>query len=196
MGDITYLATAQGWAYLAAVLDLFSRKIVDWTIADLLETELVNMVLRRAIEASRPVGHQLLHHSDRGCQYTSEDYHQTFKTLDIACSRSRTGCCYDDAVIERSFWSLKHAWTNHEDDVDLGVASLSVFQYIEVLQCNAVASGVRLPRARPIRSRSRPGHSGVNNRPPLPESTGLTHTIQKRFPILGILLCWAVFSTR
>ena len=131
VADITYLATAQGWVYLAVVLDLFSRKVVGWALGDSLETELVSTALRRAIEARRPLGNQLLHHSDRGCQYTSLAYQQTLSTLGIECSMSRTGCCYDNAVMERFFWSLKHEWTHHEDYADLESARLSVFKYIE-----------------------------------------------------------------
>jgi putative transposase len=129
--DITYLPTAAGWAYLAVVLDLFSRKVVGWAISHSLATDLVSEALRRAIEARRPDGARLLHHSDRGCQYTSDLYQQTLRTLGIACSMSRTGCCYDNAVAERFFWSLKHEWTLHEDFSCLEDARLSVFRYIE-----------------------------------------------------------------
>ena len=129
--DITYLFTAQGWVYLAVVLDLFSRKVVGWAMSDSLATELVSEALRQAIESRRPVGKNLLHHSDRGCQYTSDAYQQTLRTLGIECSMSRTGECYDNAVMERFFWSLKHEWTKHEMFDDLEAARLSVFKYIE-----------------------------------------------------------------
>ena len=129
--DITYLPTRSGWVYLAAVLDLFSRKIVGWSISDSLATSLVSQALRNAIQSRRPDCSQLLHHSDRGCQYTSDVYQQTLKTLGITCSMSRTGCCYDNAVMERFFWSLKHEWTKHESYADLAEARLSVFRYIE-----------------------------------------------------------------
>jgi putative transposase len=129
--DITYLPTACGWVYLAVVLDLFSRKVVGWSMHDNLATELVSDALRQAIEARRPDGQQLLHHSDRGCQYTSQAYQQNLKTLSIQCSMSRTGSCYDNAAMERFFWSLKHEWTNHESFEDLSDARLSVFKYIE-----------------------------------------------------------------
>jgi putative transposase len=129
--DITYLATAAGWVYLAAVVDLFSRKVVGWSIGATLETELVSDALRRAIERRRPDGKRLLHHSDRGCQYTSDAYQKTLRTLGIECSMSRRGCCYDNAVMERFFWSLKHEWTNHERFANLEDARLSVFRYIE-----------------------------------------------------------------
>ena len=88
--DITYLPTAAGWVYLAVVIDLFSRKVVGWSIGDSLATALVSDALRRAIESRRPQGKQLLHHSDRGCQYTSDAYQRTLRTLGITCSMSRT----------------------------------------------------------------------------------------------------------
>lgn len=129
--DITYLATAEGWVYLAVVLDLFSRKVVGWALSHSLATELVCTALRQAVEARRPEGRDLLHHSDRGCQYTSDAYQQILRALGIQCSMSRTGCCYDNAVMERFFWSLKHEWTNHENFQHLADARLSVFRYIE-----------------------------------------------------------------
>lgn len=129
--DITYLATAEGWVYLAVVLDLFSRKVVGWALSNSLATELVSEALRQAVETRQPQGQDLLHHSDRGCQYTSNAYQQTLRALGIHCSMSRTGCCYDNAVMERFFWSLKHEWTNHESFQNLADARLSVFRYIE-----------------------------------------------------------------
>ena len=129
--DITYLATAAGWVYLAAVVDLFSRKVVGWSIGDSLATSLVSDALRDAIEKRKPTGSELLHHSDRGCQYTSDAYQRTLRTLGIECSMSRTGNCYDNAVAERFFWSLKHEWTEHQAYANLEQARLSVFKYIE-----------------------------------------------------------------
>jgi putative transposase len=129
--DITYLPTLTGWVYLATVIDLFSRKVVGWAAGDSLATPLVAEALRRAVEARRPVGSKLLHHSDRGCQYTSDAYQQTLRTLGIECSMSRRGECYDNAVAERFFWSLKHEWTKHETFADLEAARLSVFKYVE-----------------------------------------------------------------
>ena len=116
MTDITYLATAAGWVYLAVVVDLFSRKVVGWSISDsLATTELVAEALRhadRGAAADRQANCCTIR--DRGCQYTSDAYQQTLRTLGIECSMSRTGCCYDNAVVERFFWSLKHEWTKHE----------------------------------------------------------------------------------
>ena len=132
VADMTYLPTQRGWVYLAAVMDCFSRRIVGWSIGDSLATELVSDALRQAIEARRPDGDELLHHSDRGSQYTSDAYRKTLDTLGITCSMSRTGCCYDNAAMERFFWSLKHEWTNHKTYADLADARLSVFKYIDL----------------------------------------------------------------
>ena len=130
--DITYLATAAGWIYLAAVIDLFSRRVVGWSVSSSLATDLVQAALQDAVQKRRPDGSGLLHHSDRGCQYTSEAYQQTLRTLGITCSMSRTGDCYDNAVAEQFFWSLKHEWTNHRTYADLEAARQSVFHYIEM----------------------------------------------------------------
>ena len=129
--DITYLPTLAGWVYLAVVVDLFSRKVVGWSMGDSLATPLVAAALRRAIESRRPIGSELLHHSDRGCQYTSDAYQQTLRLLGIECSMSRRGECHDNAVAERFFWSLKHEWTKHETFENLEAARLSVFKYVE-----------------------------------------------------------------
>ena len=134
--DITYLATTNGWVYMACVLDLFSRKIVGWSISDSLETPLVSKALLNAIESRRPDTSQLLHHSDRGCQYTSDEYRGILKRLGITVSMSHVGYCYDNAVMERFFWSLKHEWTNHYEYADLNEARLSVFKYIETFYNN------------------------------------------------------------
>jgi putative transposase len=130
VADITYLRTEQGWVYLAVVLDLFSRKVVGWSVADSLATDLVASALRQAIESRRPVGARLLHHSDQGCQYTSEAYRGLLHSMAIECSMSRPGSCHDNAVAERFFWSLKHEWTNHLALATLEDARRSVFEYI------------------------------------------------------------------
>jgi putative transposase len=129
--DITYIATVAGWVYVAVVVDLFSRKAVGWAVGDSLATDLVRAALRSAVEARRPNGEQLLHHSDRGCQYTSDAYRQLLRVMGIECSMSRAGCCYDNAVMERFFWSLKHEWTNHQCYANLEEVRLSVFKYIQ-----------------------------------------------------------------
>lgn len=128
--DITYLPTASGWVYLAVVLDLFSRKVVGWAMDTHLKTTLVSDALQNAIESRRPTGSELMIHSDRGCQYTSDAYQTTLRSLGITCSMSRTGNCYDNAVMERFFWSLKHEWTKFDEFQDVEDARLSVFKYI------------------------------------------------------------------
>jgi putative transposase len=129
--DIMYLATSTGWVYLAVVLDLFSRKAIGWAVSESLATPLVSQALMHAVEQRCPDTTKLMHHSDRGCQYTSDAYQKTLRTLGITCSMSRTGCCYDNAVMERFFWSLKNEWTNFDDFEDIAQARLSIFKYIE-----------------------------------------------------------------
>ncbi len=129
--DITYRPTSAGWVYLAVVLDLFSRKIVGWAIDTSLATDLVAEALRQTIESRQPNfrGAGLIYHSDRGCQYTRDRYPSILRGLEVTVNMSRTGCCYDNAVCERFFWSLKHEWTNHQSYADLTDARGSVFQY-------------------------------------------------------------------
>ena len=132
VADITYLPTRGGWVYLAVVLDLFSRKIVGWKIGDSLEMTLVTGALRNAIESRRPNTETLIHHSDRGCQYTSKAFQKILRTTNIECSMSGKACCYDNAVAERFFWSLKKECTQFEEFKDLEDAQQSVFRYIEL----------------------------------------------------------------
>jgi len=129
--DITYLPLASGFVYLAVVLDLFSRKVVGWELSDSLATPLVSRALRDAIEKRKPKTSELLLHSDRGCQYTSDEYQSQLRTMNITCSMSRTACCYDNAVMERFFWSLKHEWTKFETFENIQQVKASVFKYIE-----------------------------------------------------------------
>lgn len=131
VADITYLPTLAGWVYLAVVIDLYSRKVVGWAMSDRLTTPLVTNAMKHAIEHRRPDGSKLIHHSDRGCQYTSDAFQGLLKTLRVTCSMSRTGCCYDNAVAERFFWSLKHEWTKFDTYEDLESARWNVFRYIE-----------------------------------------------------------------
>jgi transposase InsO family protein len=128
--DITYVPTRQGFLYLAAVIDLCSRKIVGWSMADHLRTELCVNALQMALGLRRP-GKGLLHHSDRGVQYASVDYRKMLSFHQIDVSMSRTGDCYDNAVME-SFWgTLKTEWVYHRDYATREEARRSIFQYIE-----------------------------------------------------------------
>lgn len=129
VSDITYLPTSQGFCYLAVVLDLFSRKVVGWSLGDTLATSLVSDALHDAARHRLP--HRgAIHHSDRGCQYTSDAYQKALGMLRMQASMSRVGCCYDNAVCERFFWSLKHEWTTRETLSNLEAARASVFKYI------------------------------------------------------------------
>jgi len=105
--DITYLPTQEGWLYLAVVVDLFSRKIVGWAIAPTLETSLVVTALTMAIGRRHPPP-GLLHHSDRGSQYASAVYQALLRRHQMVGSMSRRGNCWDNAVVERVFRSVKH----------------------------------------------------------------------------------------
>lgn len=129
--DITYLPTAEGWLYLAALLDLWSRRIVGWAVAPSLQTDLVLAALRDAIRRRHPPA-GLLHHSDRGSQYVDREYVELLDAYGIERSMSRAGNCYDNAPME-SFWSTFKSDTG----LDLFVpasrdeAELAVFDYIE-----------------------------------------------------------------
>jgi transposase InsO family protein len=104
--DITYLATGEGWLYLAVLLDLFSRRVVGWALRPTLDRELVLAALHQAVTTRRP-GAGLLHHSDRGSQYACEDYRVVLAAAGVTVSMSRRGDCWDNAVVESFFATLK-----------------------------------------------------------------------------------------
>jgi putative transposase len=130
-GDITYIPTATGWAYLAVVLDLYSRLVVGWSFADHMQTEMVEGALVAALGKRAPAG-DLLHHSDRGSQYASRAYRSRLEAHGIEVSMSRRGDCYDNAVVESFFGTLKQElvhdarWTNPAE------ARAAIHDYIEV----------------------------------------------------------------
>ncbi len=129
--DITYVATGEGWLYLAGVMDLCSRKIVGWSMADHMETSLVSDALGMAI-ARRCPGVGLLHHSDRGSQYASDDYLHLLRQHGMDASMSGVGQCWDNAAKE-SFWAtLKTELVHHEQYATREQARASIFEYIEV----------------------------------------------------------------
>lgn len=129
--DITYIWTDEGWLYLAGVMDLFSRRIVGWSMADHMETELVSDALKMAL-ARRCPGEGLLHHSDRGSQYASDDYMHLLQNNGITASMSRRGDCWDNAVME-SFWSTFKCELVHQAHYQTREqARASIFDYIEV----------------------------------------------------------------
>lgn len=106
VGDITYIATWEGWAYLATVIDLATRRVVGWAIADHMRTELVEQALEMAFNQRRPPA-GLIFHSDRGCQYTSGDFAALARAHDVVLSVGRKGECWDNAVAESFFATIK-----------------------------------------------------------------------------------------
>jgi len=129
--DITYIPTAGGWLYLAVVLDLFSRKVVGWSMQEHLRAELVMEALHSALTSRRP-GAGLLHHSDRGVQYACEDYQRLLAGHGITCSMSRCGNCYDNAVVESFFGTLKREFAHEQRWETPAQARLALFEWIEV----------------------------------------------------------------
>ena len=129
--DITYIPTDEGWLYLAGVLDLFSRKIVGWSMTDHLQWQLVGDALQMALTQRHPP-EGLLHHSDRGVQYACDDYRKLLTDAGMDLSMSHKGDCLDNAVME-SFWStLKTELVHHERYATRAQARASIFEYIEV----------------------------------------------------------------
>lgn len=128
--DITYLRTDEGFLYLAAIIDCYSRLVVGWAVAPHLHTDLALDALNDAAARRRPRP-GLIHHSDRGCQYTSSDYRKRLNQLHFTQSMSRTGNCYDNAVAESFFSTLKleliytRRWATHRE------LTVALFDYIE-----------------------------------------------------------------
>jgi putative transposase len=129
VADLTYIATTEGWLYLACVLDLYSRQIVGWAMADHMDSALVRDALQMAWQQRHPA-RGLLHHSDQGSQYTSELYRQCLATYQCQESMSRAGNCYDNAVMESFFASLK-AECATQSFATRAQARRAIFEYIE-----------------------------------------------------------------
>lgn len=108
-GDITYLKTGEGWMYLAVVMDLYSRRIVGWSISKRMTTDLIMRAMIKAYNIRRPPK-GLVFHSDRGSQYTSKRHRGLLSSFEIRASMGDVGACWDNAVVERFFGSLKHDW--------------------------------------------------------------------------------------
>jgi putative transposase len=130
VADITYIDTAEGWLYLALVLDVFSRKVVGWAMEPHLETSLVEQALRMALAQRQPALGELLHHSDRGGQYASQRYQQLLAAYGITVSMSRSADPYDNALMESCIGTLKtecadHRFPSHQ------VARSELFAYLE-----------------------------------------------------------------
>jgi putative transposase len=131
VGDITYLPTGEGWLYLAVVLDLCSRAVVGWSMADHMRAELVNQALSMALYRRQPAA-GLIMHTDRGSQYGAESYRQLLHQHEICPSMSRKGNCWDNAVAESFFHTLKTELVYVEDFNTHEQAQTAVFEYIEV----------------------------------------------------------------
>lgn len=131
VSDITYLATDEGWLYLASTLDLYSRRVVGWAMSESLSTAIVVDALEMAIaRRSPPAG--LVHHSDRGTQYAAQAFRGLLERNGIRCSMSRRGNCYDNALKESFFHTLKTELCDHEHYRTREQARASVFEFIEV----------------------------------------------------------------
>ena len=129
-GDITYVMTWEGWAYLATVIDLSSRRVVGWALADHMRTELVEDALSMAFTQRRPA-EGVIFHSDRGCQYTSKDYAALARANGVILSVSRKGECWDNAVAESFFATIKRELINDRAWPTRAGLHRAVFDYIE-----------------------------------------------------------------
>jgi transposase InsO family protein len=131
VADISYIATREGWLYLAVVEDLYSRMVVGWSMADHLQSRLVVDALEMAVRRRLPE-EGLLAHSDRGSQYASDHYQRLLSKHGIECSMSGAGQCWDNAPMESFFASLKKELVHHEDYQSRAEARTSIVEYIEV----------------------------------------------------------------
>jgi len=129
--DITYIPTAEGWLYLSSVMDLYSRRIVGWSMSANIDSELVCDALRMAVLQRKPAA-GLMHHSDRGVQYTADNFVDLLEEHKITCSMSRRGNCWDNAVMESFFGSLKTEWTFDKSYKTRAEAMQDIFKYVEV----------------------------------------------------------------
>lgn len=130
IADFTYLWTREGWLYVAVVIDLYSRYAVGWSMSASMTSQLVSDALMMALwRRGKPKG--LLHHSDQGSQYTSEDFQRQLETHGIECSMSRRGDCWDNAAMESFFSSLKTERTSRKNYATRDEARADVFDYIE-----------------------------------------------------------------
>jgi len=130
-GDITYLWTDEGWLYLAVVLDLYSRAVIGWAMEPRLTADLATQALTMALQRRKPAK-GLLHHSDRGVQYASGDYQRALAGAGIRCSMSRQGNCWDNAVVESFFGTLKKELIHDQRYPTREHAKQDVFEWIEV----------------------------------------------------------------
>lgn len=130
ISDITYIWTDEGWLYLATTMDLFSRGVVGWSMDSRMKSSLVVSALDMALKAREPMD-GLIHHSDRGVQYAAKPFQKALNSNGIVCSMSRKGNCYDNAVQESFYHSLKTELVHHEHYRTRAEARASIFEYIE-----------------------------------------------------------------
>jgi putative transposase len=130
-GDITYIHTSEGWLYLAIVMDLYSRKIIGWSLKDHIRTSLVTEALELAVNNIRPIP-GAIHHSDRGSQYASATYLESLERHKLTPSFSDKGVCYDNAAVESFFRSLKSELVYLTQFDSKKQALAAIFEYIEV----------------------------------------------------------------
>ena len=130
-GDITFIPTRRGWLYLAVLLDLYSRRVVGWAMSERRDGQLALDALTMALAHRRP-SPGLIHHSDQGIQYTSGVYQARLKTVGLVPSMSRKGNCYDNAVVESFFSTVKNEGTYHQTFHDRDHARAVLFDYIEL----------------------------------------------------------------
>ncbi len=128
--DVTYIWTAEGWLHLAAILDLCSRRVVGWATSDTNDRELALGALRCAVDARRPAP-GMIHHSDRGSPYASDDYRAELARQGLVASMSRRGDCWDNAVAESFFATLKGEHVDHETYLTRDAATRSIADYID-----------------------------------------------------------------
>lgn len=131
VGDVTAIPTREGWLYLAILIDLYSRKVVGWSMSNRNNVHLVSAALNMAIQARRPKA-GLIHHTDRGNVYTAHQYQAILRSHQIVPSMSRKGDCYDNAVAESFFASLKNEWVFYKDYKTRNDARSDIFRYIEI----------------------------------------------------------------
>lgn len=131
VSDITYIPTREGWLYLCVVIDLWSRRVVGWSFSDSLATELVAAATKMAISDRRP-DPGCIFHSDRGCQYASGEFRSFAAANGLVQSMSRKGCCYDNAVAESFFHSLKIDWVHGRTFISRAEATQAIFVYLQV----------------------------------------------------------------
>ena len=128
--DITYVGTKQGWLYLAVVIDLYSRKVVGWAMERFIDRRLALSALRMAIEARQPAA-GLVHHSDRGVQYACGEYQRVLADAEIVASMSRKADCWDNAVVESFFSTLKEELVYRYEFATAADARTAIFEYLE-----------------------------------------------------------------